>query len=183
MQQWQQHLQSELLSLMDHSSQQEAVSLALSGSSFVLQGPPGTGKSQTITNIIAETIARGRTVLFVSEKYAALEVVKKRLDARMLGDCCLELHSHDASRQMVVDELSRCISSPPRTEPLPSEREELERARSHLDDYVTALHQARDGPGISFHELLSELTALRYAPDRSSRPRVPHHRPGAPCGR
>ena len=75
------------------SSQQEAVALALSGASFVLQGPPGTGKSQTITNIIAETLARGRTVLFVSEKMAALEVVKKRLDARGLGDYCLELHN------------------------------------------------------------------------------------------
>ena len=68
------------------SSQIEAISLALSGSSFVLQGPPGTGKSQTITNIIAESISRGLTVLFVSEKMAALEVVKKRLDGRGLGD-------------------------------------------------------------------------------------------------
>ncbi|MDW5564062.1 MAG: DUF4011 domain-containing protein, partial [Methanomassiliicoccus sp.] len=147
------------------SSQQEAVSLALSGSSFVLQGPPGTGKSQTITNIISETISRGRTVLFVSEKLAALEVVKKRLDARGLGDYCLELHDQNASRQTVVDELSRCLSAPLRTELPPSEREELERARADLDDYVDALHQRREGLGIPFHTLLSELTVLRSAPD------------------
>jgi hypothetical protein len=147
------------------SSQEEAISLALSGSSFVLQGPPGTGKSQTIANIIAETISRGRTVLFVSEKLAALDVVKGRLDGRGLGDYCLELHDPDASRQMVMDELSRCISAPPRSEPLPSEQEELERARGELDDYVAALHQRREGLGISFYELLSLLTTMRSAPD------------------
>ena len=147
------------------SSQQEAVSLALSGSSFVLQGPPGTGKSQTIANIIAETISRGRTVLFVSEKMAALEVVKKRLDDRGLGDYCLELHDEGMNRQAVVEELSRCLSAPLATEPVPSDREELEHARAELDGYLAALHQKRDGLGLSFYELLSELTALRSAPD------------------
>ena len=147
------------------SSQQEAVDLALSGVSFVLQGPPGTGKSQTITNIISENMARGRTVLFVSEKMAALEVVRKRLEARGLGDYCLELHNHDRGRQEVVDELSRCLSSPPPGEPVPSDAEELDRARASLDGYVDALHQMRDGLGMSFHELVSELSTLRDAPE------------------
>ena len=59
------------------SSQQQCIQAALQGVTLVLQGPPGTGKSQTIANIIAEFIARGKTVLFVSEKMAALEVVSK----------------------------------------------------------------------------------------------------------
>jgi hypothetical protein len=147
------------------SSQQEAVALALSGTSFVLQGPPGTGKSQTIANIISETLSAGRTVLFVSEKMAALAVVKKRLDARGLGDYCLELHNHDHGRQEVVEELSRCLAAPAPTEALPSDQEELGRARASLDGYVDALHQVRDGLGMSFHELLSELTRLRSAPE------------------
>jgi hypothetical protein len=146
-------------------SQREAVALALSGASFVLQGPPGTGKSQTITNIIAEAISRGRTVLFVSEKMAALEVVKKRLDARGMGDYCLEMHSYDTPRQEVVGELSRCLSAPPAAEPTPPEREDLIRAQGCLDDYVNALHRPRDGLGISYHQLLSELIALRPAAD------------------
>ena len=45
----------------------------------MLQGPPGTGKSQTITNIIAELLATGKKILFVSEKKAALNVVHNRL--------------------------------------------------------------------------------------------------------
>ena len=39
----------------------------------MIDGPPGTGKSQTIANAIAELLAAGRTVLFVSEKTAAFE--------------------------------------------------------------------------------------------------------------
>jgi len=75
------------------SSQQEAVLCAKRGISFVLQGPPGTGKSQTITNIIAECLAGGKKVLFVSEKMAALDVVYKRLTGAGLNDFCLILHS------------------------------------------------------------------------------------------
>ena len=50
------------------------------GESLVIQGPPGTGKSQTIANIIATALAQGKTVLFMAEKLAALNVVKDRLD-------------------------------------------------------------------------------------------------------
>ena len=62
------------------SSQLTAVCAAADERSFVLEGPPGTGKSQTIANIIADALARGRRVLFVAEKKAALSVVRKRLD-------------------------------------------------------------------------------------------------------
>ena len=75
------------------SSQMDAILCAKKGISFVLQGPPGTGKSQTITNIIAECLADGKKVLFVSEKMAALEVVQKRLKDAGLTDFCLVLHS------------------------------------------------------------------------------------------
>lgn len=76
------------------SSQLEAVRLVLSGANLVIQGPPGTGKSQTITNIIAAALSLGKSVLFVAEKLAAIEVVKRRLDSMELGDYCLELHSN-----------------------------------------------------------------------------------------
>jgi DNA replication protein DnaC len=76
------------------SSQIMAILDINQGRNMVIQGPPGTGKSQTITNLIAEAIGRGKKVLFVSEKMAALEVVKRRLDEVGLGVACLELHSH-----------------------------------------------------------------------------------------
>ena len=82
------------------------------GISFVLQGPPGTGKSQTITNIIAECLASSKTVLFVSEKMAALDVVYRRLHEVGLTDFCLQLHSHKANKKDVVNELGRTLMHP-----------------------------------------------------------------------
>lgn len=92
------------------SSQQDAILLTKKGVSFVLQGPPGTGKSQTITNIIAECLASGKKVLFVSEKMAALEVVRKRLASAGLADFCLTLHSYKANKKEVLDQLSSVLN-------------------------------------------------------------------------
>lgn len=91
------------------SSQTLAILEARAGRNLVIQGPPGTGKSQTITNIIAECLGQGKTVLFVAEKMAALEVVKRRLDETHLGDAVLELHSHKATRLSVLKELARTL--------------------------------------------------------------------------
>jgi hypothetical protein len=92
-------------------SQHEAITAATHGASLVLDGPPGTGKSQTIANVIAEFLAAGKTVLFVSEKAAALEVVQGRLQDRGLGDFCLACHSHKANKRQVVAELGRCLDA------------------------------------------------------------------------
>ena len=76
------------------------------GSNLVVQGPPGTGKSQTIANAIAEALARGKSVLFVSEKLAALQVVAKRLRAAGLGEFCLEAHGHGGDKAAIVKALA-----------------------------------------------------------------------------
>ena len=89
------------------SSQSLAIYDANSGRNLVIQGPPGTGKSQTITNVMAEAIGHDKKVLFVSEKMAALDVVKRRLDELHIGDACLELHSHKTTKRIVLDELKR----------------------------------------------------------------------------
>jgi hypothetical protein len=84
------------------SSQLQAVAAARARKSFVLIGPPGTGKSQTIANIIADTLAQGRTVLFVAQKRAAHEVVQRRLRHIGLGDFCLDLFSAKTSKALVL---------------------------------------------------------------------------------
>lgn len=89
------------------SSQHSALVHALRGQNLVLEGPPGTGKSQTITNLIAAALARGKTVLFVSEKLAALEVVRRRLDDAGLGVFCLEVHSHKTKKGALLNDLAR----------------------------------------------------------------------------
>ncbi len=91
------------------SSQTQAILEVNRGHNLRIQGPPGTGKSQTITNLIAEAIGHAKTVLFVSEKMAALEVVKRRLDEVGLGDACLELHSDKTKKKTVLDKLRRSL--------------------------------------------------------------------------
>ena len=93
------------------SSQHSALIHALRGQNLVIEGPPGTGKSQTITNLIAAALVKGKTVLFVSEKLAALEVVRRRLDSCQLGVFCLELHSHKTKKDSLLNDLERRIKA------------------------------------------------------------------------
>lgn len=89
------------------SSQTVVIAEAAGGRSLVVKGPPGTGKSQTITNIIAAAVARGKKVLFVAEKMAALDVVHRRLRQVGLGPLTLELHSNKVNKRTVLEELKR----------------------------------------------------------------------------
>ena len=95
--------------LMADSSQTEAIVDASRGLSFVLNGPPGTGKSQTITNMIINSLYNKKTVLFVAQKMAALEVVKKRLDETGIGAFCIELHSNKAQKSDVLNQIKRIL--------------------------------------------------------------------------
>jgi hypothetical protein len=91
------------------ASQTAVVKMAADGRSMVVQGPPGTGKSQTIANIVAAAVREGKTVLFVAEKMAALQVVYDRLRTSGLDALCLELHSHKANKKAVLEELNRTL--------------------------------------------------------------------------
>lgn len=69
-----------LVYINELNSSQEAVLSAINGcDELVVQGPPGTGKSQVITSLISEFVSAGKTVLMVSEKKTALDVVYSRL--------------------------------------------------------------------------------------------------------
>ncbi|MEM3880418.1 MAG: DUF3320 domain-containing protein [Candidatus Bathyarchaeia archaeon] len=148
------------------SSQRVAIEYALRGQSFVIQGPPGTGKSQTIANIIAEGIAHGKSVLFVSDKMAALEVVYKRLREVGLSSFCLELHSSKANKQEVVAELKRCLDEQLVPCKLPAEHEfkRFAELRESLNSYVVSLHQKRAPLQKSAYEVLGELSRLEHVP-------------------
>lgn len=99
------------------SSQMTAVLYSELGKSFVLHGPPGTGKSQTITNIIADNLAKGKRILFVSEKKAALDVVYKRLSSIGLAPFCLELHSNKADKANVMRQFAEAVDVKPSRNP------------------------------------------------------------------
>ena len=143
------------------SSQTLAVLDAMAGRNLVIQGPPGTGKSQTITNLIGEALARGRTVLFVAEKMAALEVVKRRLDTVHLGDACLELHSHKTNKRAVLDELRRTLAlGRPTADGGTEDRVLLEDSRNRLNDYSRAVNTPVAQSELTPHELVGRLAGL-----------------------
>lgn len=147
------------------SSQTEAVKLSDKNASFILHGPPGTGKSQTITNIIANALAKNKKVLFVAEKQAALSVVKKRLDSIGIGDFCLELHSDKTVKTEVVKKLydtSRLT---------PSENAKYQQNYKNLKELdlavsspFSSLHKKRR-LGISVYEGIIKLKEYQNAPD------------------
>lgn len=146
------------------SSQLEAILAIMEGSSLVVQGPPGTGKSQTITNVIAEAVARGKKVLFVAQKMAALDVVKQRLDEAHLGSAVLELHSHKSSKPAVLNSLRSVFQQGKPLSPDRSiEYRRLAETRAHLNEYVRTISCSILNSGVDFVEALGHT--LRYQDD------------------
>jgi hypothetical protein len=148
------------------SSQRAAIAAAIAGRSFVMDGPPGTGKSQTIANMIGALLHSGRTVLFVSEKAAALEVVRNRLANAGLENYLLELHSHKTSRKEVATALAHSLDNitlaPPGMEAL--SRSSLVDRRTRLNDYASAMNEVREPLHLSLHYVLGALAKLSSFP-------------------
>jgi Protein of unknown function (DUF4011) len=139
------------------ASQLSAVIDATIGKNLVIQGPPGTGKSQAITNIIANALWHGKTILFVSEKMAALKVVKDRLDHMGLGLYCLEVHSAKASKTAVLKAIRERMEYPRRIanmREIESAREALGQARQRLTEYAALMNSPAGSTGLTTHQVL-----------------------------
>ena len=158
-----------LLPLPADASQLYAIGAACDGQSFVLHGPPGTGKSQTITSLIANALAKGKSVLFVAEKMAALEVVQKRLQGIGIGPFCLELHSNKSKKRDVLEQLRRATEvTKTRSAASYAERaEQLAAMRRELDGYAEQLHRVL-GCGKDLYTLINEYEDYKSAPDMTS---------------
>jgi very-short-patch-repair endonuclease len=166
----------ETLEILDaDSSQQEAILLAKADVSFVLKGPPGTGKSQTIANIIAERLGQGKKVLFVSEKMAALDVVRKRLHDAGLGDFCLDLHNprtSSAQKTAFLTALKAALDDAARPAVESSDARwqrqssNLQERRNELNVYVRELHRLRQPLGKTAFDAYGVLVQLGETPDR-----------------
>lgn len=144
------------------SSQALVIEEVRRGKNLVVQGPPGTGKSQTITNIIATAVRERKRVLFVSEKMAALEVVKSRLDAIDLGNMCLELHSHKTNKKEVLKELDRTLGlGRPLADGISKQAAALKLSRDSLNRHVNMMHTPLSASGFTPFEIVGRLTRLR----------------------
>lgn len=148
------------------SSQRACIAAALAGKSFVMDGPPGTGKSQTIANIVGTLLHKGKTVLFVSEKAAALDVVRNRLADVGLGPYLLELHSAKATRKQVAEELGAALT----TELVPPDAlagmtvQQALQGRQQLNAYAHAMNRPREPLDYSLHQVLGIIAMLNGVP-------------------
>ena len=150
-----------VLPISADSSQIDAITASLSGKSFVLHGPPGTGKSQTITNIIANALYRGKKVLFVAEKRAALEVVQNRLKNIGLDPFCLELHSNKAKKSSVMEQF-RKITEITRTkspEEYRIEAARINKVRDEMNTFVKSLHKIHP-LGLSLYDCIARYESI-----------------------
>ena len=146
------------------SSQLEAIYHAKKGHSFILQGPPGTGKSQTITNIIAECLADGKKVLFVSEKMAALDVVHNRLSKAGLDEFCLVLHSHKAKKKDILNQLNNTLILGDKKGDISEEAyqqlNELDITKKELNEYTKEVFKKIEPFGESIYYVNAKLSQL-----------------------
>jgi hypothetical protein len=146
------------------SSQHSALIDALEGKNLVIEGPPGTGKSQTITNLIALALANGKTVLFVSEKLAALEVVRRRLDQASLGLFCVELHSHKTDKRKLLDELEERLDARgtfKEPKDVAEKKTLLQRAKQQLIEYAELINMPFSALGCTGFDVIWRRERLR----------------------
>ncbi|MCO7218480.1 DUF3320 domain-containing protein [Klenkia sp. PcliD-1-E] len=153
----------QMMSILDaDSTQRRCIIAARDGKSFVMDGPPGTGKSQTIANVIAELMAAGKSVLFVSEKAAALDVVRNRLTAKGLDPFILELHSHAATRKQVAGQLHSALTKRTRVSTgfSGAQRSSLVADRTQLTAFAAAMNEQRELLGQTLFQVLGRTTQL-----------------------
>ncbi len=144
------------------SSQLEAIADAGDEKSFLLYGPPGTGKSQTITNMIANALYKGKRVLFVAQKMAALNVVQNRLDRIGLAPFCIELHSNKATKSHVLhqfDQVLQLAENQSATPGFEKMSEALFARRKELIGYMESLHR-RQNDGRSLYDCINGYMSI-----------------------
>lgn len=143
------------------SSQLEAIYEAVNNKTFILHGPPGTGKSQTITNIIANALYRGKRVLFVAEKMAALSVVQNRLASLGLAPFCLELHSNKTKKTAILNQLKETTEAIKNQSPedFHAEADRLLSLQSEINTYIESLHKKHHF-GYSLYDAITTYSAI-----------------------
>lgn len=145
-------------------SQSLAIHYAQMGEHLIIHGPPGTGKSQTIANLIGTLLADGKTVLFVSEKTAALDVVKRRLDQSGLGPFCLDLHSERGKSAAVYEQLAESLCAEKSSVNTNFSSSKYKALQFRLNKLAQVLHEKRKPLNLSVFETHGRLSELARYP-------------------
>lgn len=148
-----------------------AIARARSGESIIIQGPPGTGKSQTITNLIADFVARGKRVLFVCEKRAAIDVVFHRLRQQGLDELCCLIHDSQTDKKEFILNLKQTYeqwlsnSAADDDSKRDTALKTLEAELVALEKFTEQIRSIPAEAGTSIHGLLHRLIELRGGHD------------------
>lgn len=149
------------------SAQAAAVARSRRGTSFIIQGPPGTGKSQTITNLIADYVARGKRVLFVCEKRAAIDVVFHRLRQQGLDELCCLIHDSQNDKKSFIQNLKQTYErwlAEPLDESAEKSREHIlqaiEQDLEALERFSRGMTQVSDISGLPTRRLIHRLVEI-----------------------
>lgn len=147
-----------------------AITRARTAQSYIIQGPPGTGKSQTITNLIADYLARGKRVLFVCEKRAAIDVVYHRLGRQGLDELCCLIHDSQTDKREFIRDLKQTYEkflNQPLDDTIEARRSELVRSMeielAALQRWTEALEHRVADCSLVVRDLLLRLIELRPA--------------------
>lgn len=163
-----------LVTALPTDASQRAVLAAVDmGHDVVVQGPPGNGKSQTVAALITHAISQNKTVLFVSEKLAALDVVHRRLQSIGLAPSCLELHSNKANTHEVMSQLASALEAAQNVgnltasdaaidEMLANASSAVKQHAGRLNAVMHALHTISAG-GFSLHQALAATVNARMS--------------------
>ncbi|HEY4109658.1 AAA domain-containing protein [Puia sp.] len=150
-------------------TQTKAILQSRAGHSYIIQGPPGTGKSQTITNLIADFVARGMNILFVCEKRAALDVVYHRLKQVGLEELCCYIHDSQGDKRDFIRNLKSTyedfVGHRVDLPALKTRRESLLQAMDRNMELIRefndrSLESGKD-TGITGRELIEKIIGLR----------------------
>lgn len=143
------------------STQHRAIDQANNSKAIVIQGPPGTGKSQTITNLIADFIAKGKRVLFVSEKRPALDVVFNRLKLANIESQAVLIHSSDLNKSDLYKsflELAETKPSATDAQEWQSAADSLDSVKSDLNAYADTLVKTHHPSNLYFADVIVEAS-------------------------
>ncbi|MDB6174456.1 MAG: hypothetical protein JWL59_3767 [Chthoniobacteraceae bacterium] len=162
-------IEDQWLVVPSDATQASAIAKARTGASYIIQGPPGTGKSQTITNLIADFVARGKRVLFVCEKRAAIDVVYYRLKQQGLDELCCLIHDSQTDKKAFIQNLRRTyegwLSGQDDGEMARDRRmatvQAIERELDGLERFSNAMVTVPSPTGITVRRLFDRLLELR----------------------
>lgn len=152
---------NEVIPVSLDETQMQAVKAASLANSFILQGPPGTGKSQTITAMIVDAMLKGKKILFVAEKMAALQVVFRNLKKVNVSDYLLELHSTKVTKAHLIEQLNTALNRSSIHRNTDGVKEShIQSIDSELSEYIKIIHRKIDC-GLSLYDLINRYENLR----------------------